>query len=465
MSIASITASSRLAGIVGPAHVISESPELAAYEIGGKNPVSVVRPGRAEEVAEIVRFAAAEKLALVPCGARTKLAMGLPPRQYDLAVDLVRLDRVTAYDPGDLTLAVEPGIPLCALEGVLGEHKQWLPLAVPYFSRSTAGGAVASGVDTPVRQMYGTARDYVLGMEFVTGEGVAAKSGGRVVKNVTGYDMHKLMIGALGTLGVITKINFRTFPVPLARRVLIANFEGAARAIEMRHRLARSPLSPMSVEILSPRAAELLASDAAAQIAPAAPPADALPAQQWTLVAEFSGAETVLERCEHDFRQMASECAAANRMAYSGDAATAITDRVREFIPIALASSPVATVVKASVLPTRMAELIAGAAKAAETNSVSFAAMARGLGVIYVVLLAADRTEESRRRASQSTEQILTEAGKLDGHATIPWSPAEWKSALKVWGLPRADSDQMRKIKTVFDPGGVLSPGRFMGGL
>ena len=101
--------------------------------------------------------------------------MGLPPRQYDLALDLTRLDHVTAYDPGDLTLGVEPGMRLHALANVLGGHKQWLPLAVPYFDAPPPAAAIASGVDTPLRQMYGTARDYVLGMEFVTGEGVARR--------------------------------------------------------------------------------------------------------------------------------------------------------------------------------------------------------------------------------------------------------------------------------------------------
>jgi len=465
MSIASITAASRLAGMVGPAHVISESPELAAYEIDGHRPTSAVRPASAEEVAEIVRFAAVEKLALVPCGARTKFAMGLPPRQYDLALDLIRLDRVTAYDPGDLTLAVEPGVPLRTLAGVLAEHGQWLPLTVPYFEQSTAGGTVASGVDSPLRQTYGTARDCVLGMEFVTGEGVAAKSGGRVVKNVTGYDLHKLMIGALGTLGVITKINFRTFPLPAGTRVFVATFDGAARALTLRNRIARSPLGPMSLEILSPKACGLLASHAASQDVSEPLPPDALPSEQWALVAEFSGSEKVLDRCEGDFRRMAGECAAANCAAHTGTGARAISSRVREFIAIALAASPVATIVKASVAPTHMADLLAGAGRAAETNSISCAAMARGLGIVYIALFAADLGEESRRRVCQATDQILTEAAKLDGHATIPWSPAEWKSALKVWGLPRADFDQMRKLKAVFDPHGVLSPGRFLGEL
>ena len=466
MSIASITASSRLAGIVGPAHVISESPELAAYEIGGKKPSSVVRPASAEEVIEIVRFASAEKLSLVPCGARTKLSMGLVPRQYDLALDLIRLDRVTAYDPGDLTLAVEPGIPLRDLAAVLAEHKQWLPLAVPYLGQSTAGGAVASGVDTPLRQMYGTARDYVLGMEFVTGEGVAAKSGGRVVKNVTGYDLHKLMIGALGTLGVITKINFRTFPEPIATRALVANFDSAQRSLELRQRIACSPLTPMSLEILSPRAAALLASSGGRSGVASEPlPPGVLSDKQWALVAEFCGNEQVLGRCERDFLQMAGECAAVHFTVLAGEAALSVTGRVSEFIPVALACSPAVAIMKLSVLPTRMRDLLATAGRAAETNSVACAALAGGLGIAYVALFAPDRSEESRRRVTQSSDQILTEAAKLDGHGTVPWSPVEWKSALKVWGLPRADFDQMRKLKNIFDPGGVLSPGRFLGAL
>jgi glycolate oxidase FAD binding subunit len=464
MSIASATASSRLAGIVGPSQVVSESPELAAYAIGEKVPTAVVRPGSAEEVVEIVKFAHAEKLAVVPCGARSKLSMGMPPRQYDLALDLTRLDRLTAYDPGDLTLAIEPGMRLSNLTGVLAEHRQWLPLAAPFFERTTAGGAVASGVDTPLRQMYGTARDYVLGLEFVTGDGIAAKSGGRVVKNVSGYDMHKLMIGALGTLGVITKINLRTFPVPISTCVFVANFADAGRAVQLRHSIAKSPLASMSMEILSPRAMKILSGEAAQFGVPAALRADVFPAKQWAFVTEFSGNEKVLARCERDFRQLAGECSAVNLTAVSGNDASAITGRVREFLPMALAA-PQATIAKISVLPSRVAQMLAIAEQAAEINSVPYAAMARGLGIIYFVLLPADRGEESRRRVIQASEHILTECAKLEGNGSIPWSPAEWKDSLKVWGAKREDFEQMRKVKNIFDPGNVLSPGRFVGGL
>ena len=460
-----MTASSRLAGIAGPANVLSDSAELAACEVAGAAPTAVVQPGSAEEVAEIVKFAGAEKLAVVPMGARTKLSLGLPPRQYDLALDLARLNRVVAYDPGDLTLSVEPGITLRDLAEALAEHRQFLPIEAPFASRATIGGTIASGVDTALRQMYGTARDYVLGMEFVTGEGVLAKSGGRVVKNVTGYDIHKLMIGALGTLGVITKINFRTFPVPAFTRAFAANFESAERAIELRHRIARSPFRPLSVEALSPSTGALLSSEAAARTVQDPIPANLFSSHHWTFLTILAGNERTLDRAEREIRQMAEECGNDRFTALEREDIARASARLREFLPIALESTPAATIVKMAVLPTRIKEALDAAAKAAETNSLPWAAMARGLGTIYFALLPDERTDETRRRAIQATDQILRECTAIGGNGAIPWCPAEWKGALKVWGPGRGDLDQMRKLKMAFDPQGVLAPGRFMGGL
>jgi len=465
MSIASMTASSRLASITGPTHVISDSPNLTAYEIGGRKPVAVVRPGTFEEVAEIVRFAAAEKLAIVPTGARTKLQMGLPPQQYDLALDMVRLDRVTAYDPADLTLAVEPGIPLALLASVLAEHKQWLPLGAPFQDHSTIGGTIASGVDGTFRQSYGTARDYVLGIEFVTGEGACAKSGGRVVKNVTGYDLHKLMIGAMGTLGIITKINFRTFPALISPCALAASFQTAEQAIELRHRISRSPLLPVGLEIFSPGSCERLCARVPADTAKHAMPSNLFSSSAWTLIAGFSGTEEVLRRCEDEFFKMGVDCGGSSLAAIRGEEFSAASNFAREFVPLALGASPAATVVKISVLPTRMKDAIANAVNAANTNLLPWAAMARGVGVIYFALLPNDGTEETRFRAIQATDQILHECAELGGNATIPWSPSEWKGVLKVWGPQRTDFDQMRKLKNLFDPLNILSPGRFAGGI
>jgi glycolate oxidase FAD binding subunit len=465
MSLASRTLAARLPDIVGPAHVINDPAQLAFYEIDGKAPGAAVRPGSREEVADVVKFAAAENLAVIPSGARTKLGIGLPPARYDIALDMTRLDRVIAYDPADLTLSIEAGHSLSKAIGVLGDHRQFLPLFVPWFNRATIGGTIASGVDSPLRQYYGTARDYVLGMEFVTADGVLAKSGGRVVKNVSGYDLHKLMIGSLGTLGVIVSVNFKTFPSPVATRGFVATFDSMHKAVEMRHRAAKSALTPLTMEILSPRVADLFSSGAAARISSGTMPSDVLSPKHWAFTSGYGGTEKVLARYESDFQKMAVELGAVRTSVLDSNTRPPAFSRKREFIPIALASSPATTIMKISVLPTRIKELLSAAERAGEANSLAWAALARGVGVVYLALLPPDNSDDSRRRVGDATAQILEEGSKLEANSSIPWTPSAWKPGLKIWGPERADFAQMQKVKKVFDARGIFAPGRFVGGL
>jgi glycolate oxidase FAD binding subunit len=160
---------SRLEKLLGPGQVRSDPAERASYAVDGVLPSAVLLPNDPAEAAEVVRFAAAEKLAVIPCGARTKLGMGIPPSRYDLALDVTRLNQIAHYDPADLTLSVDAGLPLTQLSSVLAAQKQFLPLAVPFFAQTTIGGTIASGVDSPLRQLYGSARDFVIGAEFING--------------------------------------------------------------------------------------------------------------------------------------------------------------------------------------------------------------------------------------------------------------------------------------------------------
>ena len=455
----------QFASVVGDANVVVDSAKVAAYAIDGQVPAAVVLPGSADEVAAAVKLAASEKFAIIPAGARTKLAMGLPPAQYDIALDMTRLDRILAFDPGDLTLGVEPGVPLSKLAAVLAEHGQFLPLAVPYADRSTVGGSIASGVDSPLRQFYGTARDFVLGIEFVTGEGVPAKGGGRVVKNVAGYDLHKLMIGAMGTLGVITRINFRTFPLPASTRAFVISFDAMEPSLDLRRRVAESPLRPMTVEVLSPGAAGLFSSEAAARIAHGTISPDLFRELHWTFTTDFSGNEKVLGRCEHEMREMAEESGATSFAALAEAQRIAVLERKREFIPMALGASPTSVVMKVSVLPSQLKDFFMQAKKISDANELPWAAMARGLGVIYIALLPGGRDDDWRNRTALAVEQLSTATANLGGNASVQWCPSEWNSALKNRTLRRQDFEQMKKLKAVFDPQGILAPGRLLGGL
>ena len=156
----------RLEEIVGGAYVVTDAAEIAAREVCGVRPAVVVRPADAAQIAEILRFAAAEKLAVIPTGGCTKLGIGSPPARYDIALDLSRMNRVLAYDPQDLTLGVEPGVRIEDLLRTLAEKKQFLPLAVPFSERATIGGIVAANSSSPLRHAYGG------GPRFLPGHGI-----------------------------------------------------------------------------------------------------------------------------------------------------------------------------------------------------------------------------------------------------------------------------------------------------
>jgi FAD/FMN-containing dehydrogenase len=286
-----------------------------------------------------------------------------------------------------------------------------------------------------------------------------------VVKNVAGYDLHKLMIGAMGTLGVITRINFRTFPSPTLSRAFVGSFETAERAFDLRRGVVDSPLRPMTLEVLSPGAARLFSSDAAGQITKNAIPVDLFPASHWTFTADFAGDEKVLERCERELRQIANELGAASFAAINDSHRIGVFERKREFIPIALESSPGTAIMKVSVLPSQMKNFCAQASEIVNANGLPWTAMARGLGIIYVALLPEGRDDDWRNRIVAAAEQISTVTTSLRGNASIPWCPEEWNSLLKNRTLGREDFAQMKKLKAVFDPQGVMAPGRLLGGL
>jgi FAD/FMN-containing dehydrogenase len=165
-----------------------------------------------------------------------------------------------------------------------------------------------------------------------------------------------------------------------------------------------------------------------------------------------------------DLRRMAGE-AGANDAAVLSDDLQAVWGRKREFVPIALASSPATTIMKLSVLPTRIAEMLERAAVEGENVGLRCVALARGVGVVYFAVLPPDAGEDSRTKISSATGRIAAACSELGGNSTIPWCPAKWKSSLAVWGPERADFAQMKKLKTVFDPCGIFAPGRFAGGL
>src|SRR6202166_4800639 len=300
----------RLGSVIGAARVNASSECCAKFAVDGVVPSAAAKPASSAEVVEIVRFAKSEKLALIPCGHRTKLAIGMLPSRYDIALDMTALNQIAYYDPADLTLSVDAGMNLAELAEALAQQKQFLPLAVPFFEECTVGGTIASNIGSSLRPGYGSARDFLLGAEFVNGAATFTKSGGRVVKNVTGYDLHKLLIGSLGTLGAITRLNFRTFPLPEGYGHLVSTFSSVDSVVRFQAMVSKSPLTPSSFEILGPEAAHAVAAGFKEHRDSAFP--SWFTHGAWHVCVGFEGVESVLRRYSAELVQYAEKCGASS---------------------------------------------------------------------------------------------------------------------------------------------------------
>jgi len=216
----------------------------------GVGPAFVAAPASTDEAAAVLRAAAEHDLAVVPCGGGSRLGWGTPPSRCDVLVDMTRMDAVVEHAAGDLVARVQAGAPMGDIRAALAGAGQEIALDVP--AGATAGGVVASGLAGPRRLRYGSPRDLLIGITIVRADGTVARSGGKVVKNVAGYDLGKLFAGSAGTLGLITEVTFRLHPLPAARVFVTAESDSAPAAAGAVMAAANSPLIASAVELNRP---------------------------------------------------------------------------------------------------------------------------------------------------------------------------------------------------------------------
>ena len=282
------------------------------------------RPESPEHLAEILQELAAAHRPIRLGGNFSKNRLGGPSEGE--VVSTATMTRVLCYDPRDLTISVEAGMPFADLERTLAEHRQMLPLDPGWGAQSTVGGVVAANLSGPRRRQYGTARDMIIGMTFATLEGKLVSSGGMVVKNVAGLDMGKLMVGSFGTLAAIATVNFKVFPEPPGSRTFVREFASIELAFAERDSILRGVLQPAAIDIVNwPDRVRLLV--------------------------RATGNAAVLDRWSRDM----AGCAVAE-----GGEEQAIWDAVREFTPRFLAGHPHGAVVP---IHTRLTEMPVVAAR------------------------------------------------------------------------------------------------------
>jgi glycolate oxidase FAD binding subunit len=406
---------------------------------------AVVRPESAAEICELVRRATAEGQALYPLGGRTMLDLGLPPTRPGYGVDLRSLNRVIDYPARDMTITVQAGITLAELQRVLAAEHQRLPVDVSAGGQATVGGALATNMSGPRRYGFGTLRDYVIGISTVNDEGHEVKAGGRVVKNVAGYDLCKLHVGALGTLGIITQVTLKVRPVPEVQVLVTLGCEPDALG-PLLDQLHGSRTRPVCLDLLNGPAARILARETGV----------GLPDAPWVVVVVY---EESNESVSWQVQQLIRELPAASIRgleARAGVAADSLWRALAEFTGREARLS-----FKANLLPTGVAEFCESVVRVGAASEEFLVHGQAGSGIVRGHLNG-DLTLE---RVREMLEGFNDRAQAAKGNVILPRCPPGWKHSLPVWGRPRNDLWLMRQVKEKLDPRRLFNPGRFVDGI
>src|SRR5262249_33808661 len=244
-----------LESVVGSTHLLTNAA-VAEYAIDEVLPAMVVLPADEVQIAEVLRLASEYQATVFPRGGGSHTFMGQTPSRVDLVLSMQCLQRQLAYEPADLTTTVQAGMRFVGLQRTLRDRGQFLALDPPVTATTTVGGVVATNVSGPRRLLYGTARDVLLGMAIMTVDGKRTKAGGRVVKNVTGYDLNKLYIGSLGTLAIIVELTCKLYPLPPGELTLSISCASQADLTSMLQTILQLPLRLNSLELLNAAACE-----------------------------------------------------------------------------------------------------------------------------------------------------------------------------------------------------------------
>lgn len=424
---------SDLQSIVGAVHarVVDDG-----YVVDGAKPQVAVSPGSYEEVAAVLQYANRSNWAVVPWGGGTMMYVGNVPQRYDIALDTARLDQIIEHEPADLTVTCQAGITLELLHASLEEAGQMVPLSSAFDPWGTVGGVLAVNNWGPECHAYGFPRDYTIGMRLVTADGGITRAGGKVVKNVAGYDIAKLYIGSLGTLGVIVEATFKVQPLPKVNTQMVVGCDTIEESCGVAREATRRGLSVVSA-IIDHYTWQALAK----------------PYLLWLSVA---GTHAGVDRALREITDLASESGLESWESPTADkrpggrpwAKLNAEIEFREVTGIEF---------KVAVSPRQVAGLV--------SDLTALGGQLHLCALPTVGLVRADWRNITAAETERLIGGVRAAVGRHGGSALVLFSDLDLKRRIDVFGDPPPAFELMRRVKNQFDPNGILSPGRFAGRL
>jgi glycolate oxidase FAD binding subunit len=429
MNVGSDRLAQELGSLLGSSHISLDSHFLSRYSVDGKQPSLVCFPGEPTQVARVLSLCAEAGAAVAPWGGGTAVAVGNPPGQIDIVIGLHRLNRLVEHDHANLTVTVESGMTLPVVGEILAGQNQFLAFDPPFSERATVGGTVAANINGPRRMFCGSVRDLVIGMKIALITGEQIKAGGKVVKNVAGYDMCKLFVGSLGTLGIITEATLRVSPLPESAATLVAS-GSLPKVLKSVAALRDSTLLPAAIVVLNSEA-------------------DYAPGP-WNLAVwcegfsdsvarHLSDAETIAASIGLDFQILRNQ---THRQLWS-EICDAPLEAKRTIYRVTVPATAVAAALESIEASADASAHVVGDACA---------------GTVWL-------STASGPNNSTWLPKLTSLARQHHGHAVMFAAPAAAKENVDVWGPPPPALSLMREIKRQFDPNGLLNPGRFVGGI
>jgi len=468
--------------LLGQKSVTVEPEQLSRFRVDHLTPQAVVFPKNTRQVSSVVRLAHANNLGLIPWGSGTQMTMGNPPKRLDLVLSTSRMNHIIDVDTANLTITVEAGVKFRDIQARLATQEDrcylpledlateadevicsdrshsgsFLPMDPPQADKATIGGIIATNAAGPRRLLYRLPRDLILGVRMVAPTGDIVGSGGKTVKNVSGYDVSKLAVGSLGSLGVICEMTFKLLPLPEKMETLLFSFNSFDAASAFANQVFETSLLPAAVEVLTEGACGRL-------------PMEGIPdfrAAPFGVAVALEGFVPAVARMSDEMTTMAKSCGAVTNNSLEDHLHQAFWLAVSKLGRTLENENPGLITLKVNSPVSEWAKTINTLVTAFSEAGLPYALQTHaGNGACLASLPLDGKDDDVMKTAVGTVNRLSSLFSETDGSLVVQTVPSHWKAQLNIWGEPGSAFPVMKRLKEKIDPLGIMNPGRFVGGM